>query len=156
MVLVRCFEAKDPQALANLMTEMAHFYGATINSDLLVAEDVIQQAQRVNIIVAHGDTGLLGFATFTPLYPVARLLAFTYVQQVYVGQTARRLGVAQKLMAEIARVSKAKGSTRIEWSTGRDNTAGRRLYDGLGANGSEKVYYVLEGAAFEQLAAQKQ
>jgi ribosomal protein S18 acetylase RimI-like enzyme len=156
MVSVRCFEEKDAQALANLMMEMVAFYGATVNPDLLVAEDVIRQAQRVNIIVAHGDIGLLGFATFTSLYPVAGLLAFTYVQQVHVGQAARRLGVAQKLMAEIARVAKAEGSTRIEWSTGGDNTAARTLYDGFGAIGSDKVYYVLEGPAFDELAAQEQ
>lgn len=156
MVSVRCFEEKDAQALANLLMEMVSFYGATVAPDLLVAEDVIQQAQRVNIIVAHGDAGLLGFATFTSLYPVSGLLSFTYVQQVYVGKAARRLGVAQKLVAEIARVAKAEGSTRVEWSTGSDNTAARALYDGLGAIGSDKAYYVLQGLAFEQLAAQKQ
>ena len=72
----------------------------------------------------------------------------------YVGRTARRLGVAQKRMAEVARAAKAKGSTRIEWSTGTENTAARALYEGLGADGSDKVYYVLEGAALNQLAAQ--
>ena len=156
MVLVRRFETQDAEALANLMLEMIGFYGATVDPALPVAEDVIRQAQQVDIIVAHGDSGLLGFATFTPLYPVAGLLAFTYVQQVYVGRDARRPGVAQKLMAEIARAAKAAGSTRIEWSTGMDNAAARAFYDGLGANRSDKVYYVLEGAALDQLAAQQQ
>lgn len=69
MVLVRRFEEKDAQALTNLMMEMIGFYGATVDPGLLVAEDVIRQAQQVNIIVAHGDSGLLGFATFTPYFP---------------------------------------------------------------------------------------
>ncbi|MFC7552197.1 GNAT family N-acetyltransferase [Pseudoroseomonas wenyumeiae] len=116
---VRRFEEPDAQALAELMIEMAGFYGATIDPDLVVVEDIIRQARQVDIIVAHDDTHLLGFATFASLYPVAGLLAFTYVQQVYVGQTARRLGVAQALMAEIARAAKAAGSTRVEWSTSR-------------------------------------
>lgn len=153
---VRRFEASDAQALADLMIEMADFYGATIRSDLVVAEDVIRQAWQVDVIVAHDDAHLLGFATFTSLYPVAGLLAFTDVQQVYVGQAARRLGVAQELMAGIARAATAAGSTRIEWSTSRENTAARSLYDGLGANGSDKVYYVLDGAALNRLAARGQ
>jgi ribosomal protein S18 acetylase RimI-like enzyme len=154
MVSVRRFEEQDARALADLMMEMVGFYGAAIDPGLVIAEDVIRQAHNVDIILAHGESGLLGFATFTTLYPVAGLLAFTYVQQVYVGRTARRLGVAQKLMAEVARAAKAKGSTRIEWSTGTENTAARALYEGLGADGSDKVYYVPEGAALNQLAAQ--
>ncbi|WP_233553404.1 GNAT family N-acetyltransferase [Teichococcus wenyumeiae] len=153
---VRRFEEPDAQALAELMIEMAGFYGATIDPDLVVVEDIIRQARQVDIIVAHDDTHLLGFATFASLYPVAGLLAFTYVQQVYVGQTARRLGVAQALMAEIARAAKAAGSTRVEWSTSRENTAARSLYDGLGADGSDKVYYVLDREALDRLAVRGQ
>ncbi|MDN3564512.1 GNAT family N-acetyltransferase, partial [Paeniroseomonas aquatica] len=122
-IQVRHFEAADAQALAGLMVEMAKSYGATIKPELVVAEDVVRQAQQVDVILAHDDVRLLGFATFTSLYPVAGLLRFTYVQQIYVGQSARRLGVAQDLMAGIARAAKAAGSTRIEWSTSKENMA---------------------------------
>lgn len=117
MVSTRRFETTDALALADLMMEMVGFYGATVAADLVVAKDVIRQAQKVSIVVAHDGNRMLGFATFISLYPVAGLLAFTYVQQIYVGQDARRLGVAQELMAEVARAAKAEGSTRIEWST---------------------------------------
>lgn len=153
MIKVRRFEEQDAQAIADLMIEMAGFYGATIAPGLVVAEEVIQQARKVDIVVAQDNARLLGFATFTSLYPVAGLLAFTYVQQVYVGQAARRLGVARELMAGVARAAKAAGSTRIEWSTSKENEAARSLYDGLGANGTDKVYYVLDGLALDQLAA---
>ncbi len=153
MVSVRPFEERDAQPLADLMMEMTHFYGATVDPTLVVAEDVVRQSETMDIIVAQGDGGLLGFATFTSLYPVAGLISFTYAQQIYVGIKARRMRVAQRLMAEIARIATARGSTRIEWSTGMENTAARALYEGLGALGSEKVQYVLEGAALDELAA---
>lgn len=153
MISVRPFEERDAQALANLMMEMTRFYSATVDPTLVVAKDVVLQARTVDIIVAHGDGGLLGFATFTSLYPVAGLISFTYIQQIYVGMSARRLGVAQWLMAGIARIAKAKGSTKLEWSTGQENAAARALYEGLGAIGSDKVQYVLEGVALDQLAA---
>ena len=152
MVSIRPFEQRDAQPLADLMTEMADFYGATVSPTLVVADDVLQQAKSVDVIVAQGGKGLLGFATFTSLYPVAGLISFTYIQQIYVGTNARRLGVARRLMAGIARVACARGSTRIEWSTSPDNVAARSLYEGLGAVGSDKVQYVLEGAALNQLA----
>jgi ribosomal protein S18 acetylase RimI-like enzyme len=153
MVSVRPFEQQDAQPLADLMLEMIQFYGATVDPTLLVADDVVRQSETIDIIVAQGDGELLGFATFTSLYPVAGLISFTYAQQIYVSAKARRMGVAQRLIAEIARIATATGSTRIEWSTGKENTAARALYDGLGAIGSDKVQYVLEGDALYQLAA---
>lgn len=153
MISVRPFEERDAQPLADLMIEMIQFYGATVDPTLVVAEDVVRRSEAVDIIVAQGDDGLLGFATFASLYPVAGLISFTYAQQIYVATKARRMGVAQRLMAGIARIARARGSTRIEWSTAKENAAARALYDGLGAVGSDKVQYVLEGAAFDQLAA---
>jgi hypothetical protein len=135
------------------MMEMIRFYGATADPALVVAEDVVRQSETVDIIVAQEGDGLLGFATFTSLYPVAGLISFTYAQQIYVGARARRKGVAQRLMAGIARIATARGSTRIEWSTAKENAAARALYEGLGAVGSDKVQYVLEGAALDQLAS---
>jgi len=99
MVSVRPFEERDAQPLADLMMEMTHFYGATVDPKLLIAEDVVRQSEIVDIIVAQGDDELLGFATFTSLYPVAGLISFTYAQQIYVATKARRMGVAQRLMA---------------------------------------------------------
>ena len=152
MLSTRRFADPDAAALADLMREMVAFYGATIAPELVVAKDIIRQARKVDIVVAHDEGRLLGFATFTSHYPVAGLLAFTYVQQLYVAQNARRLGVAQALVEAVARAAKAAGSTRVEWSTGIANAAARALYDGLGATGSDKVYYVLDGPAFDRLA----
>ncbi len=153
MVLVRPFEEQDAQPLADLMMEMIHFYGATVDPARVVAEDVVHQSKTMDIIVARGDDGLLGFGTFTSVYPVAGLISFTYIQQIFVGANARRMGVAQQLMAGIAGIAVARGSTRMEWSTGKDNAAAQALYEGLGAVGADKVQYVLEGAALDRLAA---
>ena len=55
-------------------------------------------------------------------------------------------------MAAVAQASKTKGIRRLEWATSCDNTAARALYDGLGAIGTEKVFYTLEGPALDRLA----
>lgn len=77
VVQVRRFEDQDARALTDLMIEMARFYGATIHPDLVVAADVVRQAQQVDIVIAYDNAQILGFATFTSFYPVAGLLAFT-------------------------------------------------------------------------------
>lgn len=64
MTTVRFFESCDAQPLADLMLEMASFYGATVDPKLAVAEDIIRQAKTTDIIIAHHETNLLGFAIF--------------------------------------------------------------------------------------------
>lgn len=127
MNFVRPFEEHDAQPLAGLMLEMVRFYDAMIDPNLDIAEDIIRQSKTTDILVAVGEDGLLGFTTFASLYPVSGLIAFTYIQQIYVGLNGRRLGVGRLLMRAVARIAKARGSTRIEWSTGRENTAAQAL-----------------------------
>jgi GNAT superfamily N-acetyltransferase len=153
MVAVRFFDERDAEPLACLMIEMARYYGASIRPELDVVDDVVRQSKAMDIVVAHDRGDLVGFATFASLYPIGGLVSFTYVQQVYVSLAARRQGVANRLLGCVARVAKDRGSARVEWSTGRDNAAARALYDGLGAVGSDKVQYALEGSALDQLAA---
>jgi hypothetical protein len=56
-------------------------------------------------------------------------------------------------MGFIARVCQAGGCTWMEWSTGRDNTAARAFYEGLGATGSEKIAYEITGDALRKLVS---
>jgi ribosomal protein S18 acetylase RimI-like enzyme len=153
MIVIQPFEDEHAPALAVLMEEMTQFYGASIPEGANIAEDLIGRARSIDIILAFSEEMLIGFATFATLFPVGGLQIFTYIQQVYVGSSARRLGVAQRLMSGIAQASQARGCQRLEWATSTDNIAARALYDGLGAIGSTKVQYVLEGEALSKLAS---
>ena len=110
MISVRPFDEKHAPALAEMMREMVRSYGAELPAGLNVEEELIGHARRIDMVVAFNQETLAGFATFTTLFPVRGLLAFTYIQQIYVGSTARRLGVAQRLMAAIAQAARARGS----------------------------------------------
>lgn len=149
---VRMFRDEDAEPLSALLLEMAGGYGADVDPALSVPDDLVRRSRQVDILVAEAESHLLGFATCVALYPVAGLLGFTYVQQVYVARHARRRGVARDIMAAVARHAKDKGCSRVEWSTAAGNTAARALYDGLGATGTEKVHYVLDGAVLDRLA----
>jgi GNAT superfamily N-acetyltransferase len=153
MISIHPFEEKHAHVLAEMMLEMARFYGAAVSKDASVGQDLISHAKYIDILLACNDGTLVGFATFTSLFPVGALLSFTYIQQIYVGSRARRLGVARRLMAGIAQTARSRGCQRLEWATSTDNTAARALYESLGAVGSEKVQYVLEGLALDRLAS---
>ena len=152
MITLRPFADPDAPALAGLMTEMARFYDAAIRPETDVAADILVHARGVDILLACDAQGLVGFATFATLFPVGAARSFTYIQQVYVAVRARRRGVARRLIAGVAQAAQGRGCARLEWTTSIGNAAARALYDGLGAVGSEKLQYVLEGEALERLA----
>jgi len=152
MIVVRPFEEKHAASLAAMMLEMTRFYGATVSPQADIARDLVDHARRMDFLLAFNAEALVGFATFASLFPVGGLLSFTYIQQIYVGSDARRLGVARRLMAGVAQTARARGCQRLEWATSTDNTVARMLYEGLGAVGSTKLQYVLEGGALDALA----
>ncbi len=93
MISIRAFEERDAPALTAIMLEMAGFYGATIQDGRNVEAEVLANAGHSDTLLALRDGEMLaGFATFATLFPVGALVAFTYVQQVYVGQKAQRRG----------------------------------------------------------------
>lgn len=151
MIDVRPFVAADAVAVGRMLVEMATGYGATFDLGLDVPADVVRRSRDTDFLVAARGGEPCGFASFTSLYPVAGLLAFTYIRQIYVSLDARRLGVAQVLMKGIARISRDRGIAKMEWSTNIDNAGARALYEGLGARGAEKMQYVLDGVALRTL-----
>ncbi len=152
MITVRKFEADDAPALAELMIEMLAFYDSPLAVKGPIPEDIVRQSRSVEIAVALHEGRPGGFTTFGFLYPVAGLQSFAYLQQIYVGTEFRRLGLARELMAFIARACRERGCQWMEWSTGRDNVAARRFYEGLGAKGYEKMAYHLSGSDLAALA----
>jgi len=117
MISIRAFEERDAPALTAMMLEMAGFYGATIQDGRNVEAEVLANARQPDTLLALRDGEMLaGFATFATLFPVGALTPFTYVQQVYVASSARRLGVAQHLMAAVTCVDGplgARGMLRV-------------------------------------------
>lgn len=150
-MIIRPFRDADSKNLSILMTEMTDFYGASVAVGLDIERSIIANSKLVDIVLAEQETKLLGFATFGTMYPVAGLVPLTYVQQIYVSESGRRLGVARRLMQQIAKTSLERGINRVEWSTSQENLAAQALYNGLGAVSENKVHFVLKGSRLQAL-----
>jgi ribosomal protein S18 acetylase RimI-like enzyme len=151
LITIRPFQDDDAEKLSVLMAEMTEFYGAAVAVGLDIMGSIISNSKLVDILLAEQEEKLLGFATFGTMYPVAGLVPFTYIQQIYVREGGRRMGVARSLMQKIAKTSIERGMTRVEWSTSHENFAAQALYRRLGADGEDKVHFVLKGAALRAL-----
>ncbi|MBB6510573.1 hypothetical protein F4695_003964 [Rhizobium soli] len=150
-MIIRPFRDADSKNLSILMTEMTDFYGASVAVGLDIERSIIANSKLVDIVLAEQETKLLGFATFGTMYPVAGLVPLTYVQQIYVSESGHRLGVARRLMQQIAKTSLERGIYRVEWSTSQENLAAQALYNGLGAVSENKVHFVLKGSRLQAL-----
>ena len=127
MIIIRDFADTDAPALAKVMLEMVAFYGRPLAVEGPLEEDIIRQSEDVKVVVALDGETACGFATYGFLYPVAGLQKFAYLQQIYVAKAFRRCGVAEDLMAYLARTCLERGGNWMEWSTGIENTPARRL-----------------------------
>jgi len=52
-----------------------------------------------------------------------------YLQDLFVGETARGQGAARALIEEVANASQKRGAARLYWLTKQDNAPARALYD---------------------------
>jgi GNAT superfamily N-acetyltransferase len=56
---------------------------------------------------------------------------YCYLQDLFVAETARNLGLGRTLIEAVEREARAAGASRVYWLTKEDNTTARKLYDRL-------------------------
>jgi GNAT superfamily N-acetyltransferase len=95
------------------------------------------------LLGAWRDGGLAGYAClywhFSSLIPAETAL----MNDLYVVESRRGGGVGRALIEAAAEVARERGATQLEWVTGPDNTAARRLYDSLPTESEPSIEYEL-------------
>ena len=56
---------------------------------------------------------------------------YCYLQDLFVAENARNLGLGRALIEAVEREARAAGASRVYWLTKEDNTTARALYDQL-------------------------
>ena len=54
---------------------------------------------------------------------------YCYLQDLFVAETARNLGLGRTLIEAVEREARAAGASRVYWLTKEDNATARKLYD---------------------------
>lgn len=105
------------------------------------------------LIAQRADTpvGLVAFfTTFSTWYGALGV----YVQDLYVAEEARGLGIGRRLMAEVARWASTHGATHVRLSVDRDNVSGQSFYERIGMSyRDDEMIYMIDGNAFDKLGA---
>ncbi|MFF5171541.1 GNAT family N-acetyltransferase [Micromonospora sp. NPDC000089] len=141
-------EPADAAGLAILLEEMDRFYGATEFAAIedRVAEikaNVFDSDAGICVLLARDDDGeLVGFASYSYLWPAVGLTRSLFLKELYVSASHRGKGIGRQLVDALRMVAVESGCSRVEWTTDRGNINAQRFYARLGVQQlPAKVFY---------------
>lgn len=140
----------DATAIAELCAELDGFYGDTPHGTpgeraAQVRVALFSDPPLARAVLAWDATTLVGFASYSFLWPAAGLTASLYLKELYVAEPYRRQGAGTLIMSRLYQIASDRGCSRVEWTTDTDNPGAQLFYKALGAKPKpSKVFYRAE------------
>ena len=137
-------------AIAGLLDELDRFYGATEPEPggqrlRHVAEALFSARPAAYALLAWDGSRVIGFASYSFLWPAAGSTRSLYLKELYVADDYRGEGVGRSLMDALCQLAAEHGCSRVEWTTDDDNPGAVQFYQALGyAPKTSKIFYRLE------------
>jgi len=105
-------------------------------------------------LIAEHDGAPVGLCLFFETFSTWAGRRGVYVQDIYVAEAARGLGLGRKLLAEAAAISRARGGSYLRLSVEAANDSAQAFYTRIGLTWSstERIYHA-RGDDFAALAA---
>jgi GNAT superfamily N-acetyltransferase len=147
MITVQPAEPADVEAIVRLAEERDRFYAETeIEPPEVrikqVSEALFGATPYAKAILAWADGDLVGLASYSFMWPAARLTRSLFLKELYVADRARGSGTGKLLMRHIYEIAIRHDCSRVEWTTDTENADARRFYAGMGVPVCEsKLYY---------------
>lgn len=133
----------DLNDLAELFDGYRAFYQQS--SDMDGAKAFLSQRIENNesvIFLARDDAGkALGFTQLYPTFSSVSMTSRWILNDLFVAETARKSGVAKKLMQTAEEFSKDSGASGLSLSTATDNDTAQALYEQRGWNKVTAFYH---------------
>jgi GNAT superfamily N-acetyltransferase len=122
-------------------------------SEADVLRDGFGERPCFECLLAEADGEALGLAIHRPSYSTFEGRPGLYVEDLFVAEGARQLGIGRLLMARLAAIARQRGCTRMSLAVLHWNPA-REFYHRLGFEQVEEwLPYQLSGDALARLAA---
>lgn len=139
----------DVDKIATIAAEMSQFYGEERIEPLEVRLQQIKDAlfsagAFAHVLLARDGDELVGFASYSFLWPAAGLTRSLFLKELYVAEFARRRGIGTRLMQTLFQLAKTNSCSRVEWQAETNNSQARGFYARIGGSESDgKVFYRL-------------
>lgn len=152
MFQTRLLAPDERPILAPLIGELLCHYGMPVPDEPALVRALAEQPPSVEVIAAIAPEGPVGLASFAQLWPGLGAAPQIYMKELYVAASARGTGVGEELVRALARIAVARGCTRVDWSTSRENAGAVAFYGRIGARVvEEKVYFRLDEEGIARL-----
>lgn len=131
------------EELTVLFDEYRQFYG--IESDVSSAKAFLQLRMALKesiifVVVENGNT--IGFAQLYPTFSSIALQRAYILNDIYVKEDARGLGVGKALMEKVFQYSEQQYARYVTLQTATDNVHARKLYENLNMKQDQYCNYV--------------
>lgn len=137
--------------LLSIFIELETYYfkqNAASEKELIayLEDKVFSPWSGVKVVAAYEKREVVGFATFTIMYPAPNLSGQLYMKDLFVSSRARGKGVGIKLMQHLAKIALKQECGRFDWTAESTNPTAGNFYQSIGATLlEEKQYYRFEG-----------
>jgi GNAT superfamily N-acetyltransferase len=154
-VTIRPAEAADAAVIVRLVRELAEFERLADQVRITEADvlrDGFGECRRFECLLAEVDGAPAGFALYFEDYSTFEGRPGIFVEDLYVAESARGLGIGQQLLAHLARIAVERDYRRLDLMVLHWNPA-RGFYDRLGFRQSaDWLPYRLSGDGLARLA----
>ncbi len=139
-----------------LLVELERYYfkeNAATQTQLqhYLTEKMFSEHSGVKVVAAVDGQQVLGFASYTVMFPAPNLSGQMYMKDLFVSSNARGRGVGVFIMKHLANLAIDIGCQRFDWTAENTNPSAGEFYKAIGASLlHEKEYYRFAG---EELAA---
>ena len=137
---------QDVTTIAPLFDAYRIFYHQ--HSDLVLAHHFLSERltkEQSIIFFALNRQGIaLGFVQLYPSFSSVSAQRLWILNDLYVAESARRSGIAKRLMNRAREFALATGAKGLFLETAHDNLHGQALYESLGYRRNSEYYYFLD------------
>ncbi|MFH4497699.1 GNAT family N-acetyltransferase [Vibrio diabolicus] len=144
--------------LLPIFNELERYYfgeKAASESELAsyLKQQVFSEYSGVKVVAAYDGQRIIGFATYTMMFPAPRLSGQMYMKDLFVSSLTRGKGVGLELMRHLASIAVKNNCQRLDWTAESTNPIAGKFYQSIGASLiKEKDYYRFESNTLKIMA----
>lgn len=154
--VIRAARPDDETHIVAMVRELAEFERALDQCSVTETQmraALFGDSPVANAVLVEIDGEVAAMAVWFVNFSTWDGVGGVYLEDLYVRPAFRRRGLAQALLAELARVCQQRGFTRLTWAVLNWNVDAIALYDAVGGEPqTEWTTYRVSGAALNELA----